>query len=172
MKFVHHRGKSHFDSSGKAIRSVGTTHDISLIHKQQDQLEHMAHHDQLTGLPNRGLLLDRLKQSMQQITRLNGLLAVLFIDLDNFKAINDSFGHDAGDELLVKITQLIGGTMREGDTFSRIGGDEFVVLLYNIDDAQHCKVIMERLLAKVSLPLDIKGHQVSTSVSIGATLYP
>ncbi|MBD3612381.1 MAG: EAL domain-containing protein, partial [Hydrogenovibrio crunogenus] len=126
----------------------------------------------LTQLPYRSLLADRLQQAIFASQRHNSLLAVLFIDLDGFKKVNDLHGHDAGDELLVELSKRMKNILREEDTLARIGGDEFIVVLVNLDAPSDCEMILRRLLESTSESVDIEGEVVSVSASIGVTFYP
>ena len=142
------------------------------IEASKTRLQHLAHHDVLTGLPNRMLLQDRLSQAIELARRQSRRFAVLFMDLDRFKHINDSLGHAAGDQLLQSVAQRLSDCVRHSDTVSRRGGDEFVVLLSNImhaeDAATHCK----NMLIALSAPHRIDHHDMHVSASIGIGIYP
>ena len=146
--------------------------DITQMKAYQRQLEHVAHYDALTGLPNRVLLADRLRRAMIQSQRRSLSLAVLYLDLDGFKLVNDHFDHDVGDRLLVAIAQRMKEVLRDGDTISRIGGDEFVAVLVDLDQEQDCLPVLERLLEAASSPFVVDGHQLQVSASIGVTFFP
>jgi len=146
--------------------------DITVVKEHQEQLEHIAHYDVLTKLPNRVLLADRLSQSVVQCERRDLSLAVVFLDLDGFKAVNDNHGHDIGDELLVVIAQRMQLALREGDTLSRFGGDEFIAVLVDLEQLDDCKPILERLLLAASEPVVINDIELQVSASIGVTVYP
>ncbi|MFT5706500.1 MAG: diguanylate cyclase (GGDEF)-like protein, partial [Oceanospirillaceae bacterium] len=139
--------------------------------EHQQQLEHIAHYDALTNLPNRILLAERLHQAMAQSDKTQQSLAVAYLDLDSFKIINDRYGHETGDELLIQISQRMAETIREGDTIARIGGDEFIVILAGINMAS-CEQILARLLQASMDPVTIDNVVLKTTVSIGVTLYP
>ena len=160
------------DSSGITKSFVALFSDITLIKTHQQQLEHIAHYDPLTNLPNRTLLNDRLAQAMMLSKRLNKSLAVAYIDLDGFKAVNDQHGHDMGDKLLVAITHRMKASIREGDTLTRVGGDEFVVVLVNLEQPIDCIPMLARLLETTSNPLIIGDIKLQVSASIGVTTYP
>ena len=132
----------------------------------------MAHHDVLTGLPNRMLLQDRLGQTIELARRQGRQLAVMFMDLDRFKDINDSLGHTVGDQLLQSVAQRLLGCVRHSDTISRQGGDEFVLLLSNIERAEDAGLSAQKMLAALALPHHIDGHDLHISVSIGISIYP
>lgn len=135
-------------------------------------LKYSAHYDPLTGLPNRYLLADRMQQAITKSVRNETFVAVAFIDVDGFKAVNDSYGHDVGDELLKRIASELKSTLREGDTLSRIGGDEFVAILDNLSEPSESKEILSRMLEAVRQPLTVSAKDVHVSASIGLTIYP
>lgn len=151
---------------------VGICSDISLLKQHEKQLEHSAHYDALTGIPNRVLLADRMKQAIAQTHRQQKLLAVCYLDLDGFKPINDSHGHYTGDQVLIKIAERITSTMRETDTLARLGGDEFVLLLQGLDQNEECFRSLERLLASIAQPISINNSWLTVTASIGITIYP
>ena len=160
------------DYQGEFLYYEGTVQDITETKHYQEQLEHQASHDLLTGLPNRTLFSDRLKQAIHQADR-NGYFAVVaFIDLDNFKYINDSLGHKAGDELLVEIASRLKGALRGGDTVARYGGDEFVLLLTNHYRINSVVKVVDRVLAEIQRPMTLEGQELCVTCSIGLSLYP
>ncbi|WP_372872043.1 diguanylate cyclase domain-containing protein [Shewanella sp.] len=136
------------------------------------RIAHLASHDPLTGLPNRVLLDDRLAQAVLLHSREQAKFAVLFIDLDGFKEVNDSLGHSMGDQLLVSVARIIDDTVRKSDTVARFGGDEFIVVLNKITDMDSVCQVAENLIAKLSRPMDINGENVVISASIGIATYP
>ncbi len=146
--------------------------DISSRKQHEEQLNHIAHYDALTGIPNRVLLADRMKQAMAQTIREQNMLAVCYLDLDGFKPINDQFGHETGDHVLVEISRRIENTIRGGDTVARLGGDEFVVLLLGLERGNECVTTLERLLEAIAQPITIKGNVLFLSASIGVSIYP
>jgi len=160
------------DSSGKTKHYVGLFSDITAQKQQQRQLEHIAHYDALTNLPNRILLADRMLQSMRQAKRHDTKLAVVYIDLDGFKEVNDNFGHDIGDKLLVSVSRFMQENLREEDTISRLGGDEFVAVLINLKHQDESTPLLIRLLQAVSQPIDIESNHLQVSASLGVTFYP
>ncbi|MFA6063115.1 MAG: PAS domain S-box protein [Gallionella sp.] len=160
------------DDYGKVVRYVGVFSDISHIKAHEAELSRIANYDALTGIPNRLLLTDRMRQSIAQTFREQNLMAVCYIDLDGFKPINDNMGHDAGDTVLVEIARRIENTIRGGDTVARLGGDEFVVLLLGLERDDECATSLERLLAAISQPLIVKNLACAVSASIGVSLYP
>ena len=138
----------------------------------EQRMRHLANHDELSGLPNRRLLLDRLAQAIALARRGGELLAVLFLDLDRFKTVNDSLGHSVGDQLLRTVAQRIVATVREGDTVARIGGDEFVVVLPRIDTGPHASLVAGKVMEALSQPLHIEGHDLRVTGSIGIAVFP
>ncbi len=160
------------ESSGKVVRYVAVFSDIIHIKEHEAELISVAHFDPLTGIPNRILLADRMKQGIAQTTRENNMMAVCYLDLDGFKPINDTLGHEAGDEVLIEVSKRIGNTIRGGDTNARLGGDEFVVLLLGLYRAEECVATLERMLSAIVAPITIKNKTVSVSASIGVSIYP
>jgi diguanylate cyclase (GGDEF)-like protein len=142
------------------------------VQMAKDQLDHLAHHDALTDLPNRMLLQDRLEQAIELARRQDRRLAVMFMDLDRFKHINDSLGHPVGDQLLQSVAQRLLACVRHSDTISRQGGDEFVLLLSFIEHAEDAALSAQKMLASISQPHHIDGHDLHINVSIGISIYP
>ena len=151
---------------------VSLGNDITPMKKHQDQLEWLANYDVLTSLPNRTLLADRLGQAMVQSQRHHNSVAVVFLDLDSFKDINDSHGHDVGDELLIIVSRHMKKALREGDTLARIGGDEFVAVLADLASVEDYEPVLERFLLAASQPITVGEVVIKVSASIGVTLYP
>jgi diguanylate cyclase (GGDEF)-like protein/PAS domain S-box-containing protein len=160
------------DAVGKVSHYVALFSDITLQRDHQCQLEEMAHFDALTKLPNRALFADRLNQAMLQCQRRHNSLAVIFMDLDGFKDINDTYGHAVGDELLIIVSHRMSDTLREVDTLARIGGDEFVAVLNDLINAEDYKMALERLLRAASDPISVGDAILKVSVSIGVAIYP
>lgn len=160
------------DDSGRIQNYVNLFTDITPLKETQRQLEYIAHYDALTSLPNRVLLADRLKQAISQSHRNNWSIAVLYIDLDGFKSVNDSYGHDVGDELLVVVARQLSTVLREGDTLARIGGDEFIAVLVDLENSQDYEFAIKRLLHSASEPVEVNEHVLRVSASIGVTVYP
>ncbi len=157
---------------GAITHYVAIFTDITLIKQHQQRLEHLAHFDALTQLPNRMLLGDRLQQAKAQAERSGKMLAVCYLDLDNFKPINDEFGHAVGDYLLVDVAQRLKTSVRGGDTVARLGGDEFVLLIGNLGNLGECDHAMARVVNAIAQPFRVSQRQVNVSASIGVTLYP
>lgn len=151
---------------------VAVCHDISERKEAEDRLHHMATHDALTGLPNRAYLSNVLEQTVLRARRHGTVAAVLFLDIDNFKDVNDSYGHDSGDRLLQWIARRLEFQLRSEDIVVRFGGDEFVVLLPEIEDAEYASVVARRILAAVREPYLLGRHKIRPSVSIGISIYP
>lgn len=158
-------------SEQKAAQLALETANIELEYANQI-LEHIANYDALTHLPNRVLLADRMQQTMIQSQRSGQSLAVIFLDLDGFKAVNDLYGHGIGDRLLITLSQRMKAALREGDTLARIGGDEFVVVLTNLKQTSDCEPLLMRLLEAAAEPVQLDEHRLEVSASIGVTLYP
>ena len=160
------------DNDGKVMRYVGVFSDISSIKAHEAELSHAANYDALTGIPNRVLLADRLKQSIAKASREKNMMAVCYLDLDGFKPINDSMGHEAGDQVLIEVAKRIENTTRGGDTVARLGGDEFVALLQGLDKGEECAAMLERLLVAIAHPITVNDKSFVISASIGVSIYP
>lgn len=160
------------DSSGKTVAIEGIVRDISQRKAAEDQLAHQALHDPLTDLPNRALLADRIGMALARLERDDGFAAVLFLDLDGFKIINDSLGHSLGDELLRGVAERLRATARSADTVARLGGDEFVVLCEALTDPNEAMALAERLIQGLAAPFEIGGHRLFVSASIGVATTP
>jgi diguanylate cyclase (GGDEF)-like protein len=156
-----------------------TSHDITVLSKveaqlleKQQHLDHLAHHDQLTGLPNRLFLAAHLPGAIDDARRTSSMLAVLFLDLDRFKHINDSRGHETGDKLLKAVAQRIRATMRTEDVIVRMGGDEFIVVLKSVENTDQVNDAASRITDALTAPVLVDGRPLVTTVSIGVSLYP
>ena len=160
------------DDSGAVTHYVCVFSDITRARESQDQLDHLAHHDPLTALPNRLLFHDRLRHAMTRAERDGEQLAVLFIDLDRFKNVNDTLGHHVGDELLKQAAAALAGCLREGDTLARLGGDEFIVLLEDVDGAAGATRVAGKLMAMFEGAFEVSGHELFVTGSVGVSLYP
>ncbi|MRH41149.1 EAL domain-containing protein [Aquibacillus halophilus] len=180
--WVYVTGDSIRNQNGQPIRIIGSITNISEKKLAEEQIKHLAFHDGLTGLPNRELGRDRLRLYMEQASRYQYKLGILLIDLDRFKVINDTLGHQAGDKLIQKVAQVLENTIRSSDTISRgiyddstvarLGGDEFIVILSHIHDIDELHLVANRIIQKFEEPFNIENHEVFTSASIGISVYP
>jgi diguanylate cyclase (GGDEF)-like protein/PAS domain S-box-containing protein len=160
------------DANQRPLRIDGVATDISERKTHEAKIEHLATHDALTGLPNRTLLDDRIALSLVQARRVQRRLALLFLDLDNFKLINDTYGHGPGDGLLKEIAARLSGAMRDGDTVARQGGDEFVIMLWDLAEADDAAIVAQKVLDALARPFRIEGQEVHVTASIGVSVYP
>ncbi len=160
------------NDDGEVTHYVSVFTDISTLKQTQEQLNYLAYHDPLTDLPNRLLFNDRLMHAIERAARSKDQVALLFIDLDNFKNVNDSLGHPVGDELLLKVASRLRSLSRKDDTVARISGDEFVIILENIHDAQDTVVMAQKLINAFQEPLVVQGHELHITLSIGISIYP
>ncbi|MGC1419147.1 MAG: EAL domain-containing protein [Acidimicrobiales bacterium] len=158
------------DTRGEIIGTFGITRDVTAQIKAEEALAHQVLHDPVTGLANRLLLMDRLMQALVAMERLPGRLAVLFVDVDHFKAVNDSFGHDAGDQVLAEVGRRLGRFSRHADTVARIGGDEFVVLCTALCDDDNISLIASRIVEGVRAPFVMEGRDLSVTCSVGIAI--
>ncbi|MDQ2696418.1 MAG: EAL domain-containing protein [Pseudomonadota bacterium] len=160
------------DEAGRVTHFVGVQNDITEAIRYQEQLEHQANHDSLTGLPNRNLLQDRLHQAISYAERYGTQVAVVFVDLDNFKIVNDSLGHNVGDQLLQAMARRLLACVRDSDTVARLGGDEFVLVLSAQPGVDALSPLMQRILQAVARPLLVGGRELSPTCSLGLSVYP
>ncbi len=160
------------DKRGEITHYISTSSDITQLKEHERKLERIAHYDPLTGVPNRILLADRMHLAFAQTRRDHCLMAVGYLDLDGFKPVNDKFGHEAGDQLLIEIARRIQHTLREADTLARLGGDEFVFLLLGLERVEDCETTLHRLLEVISKPVMLKDQAISVSASIGISIFP
>lgn len=161
-----------FDKASAITGAVVTFRDVSETRAMADRMAHLAEHDYLTGLPNRLLFNDRLAQAMAYAKRHQTKVAVLFLDLDNFKHINDSLGHTIGDRLLESVSKRLLAQLRHSDTVSRLGGDEFVIMILEESHAEHATIAAEKVLRALAEPHIISGHELHITTSIGICVYP
>jgi diguanylate cyclase (GGDEF)-like protein/PAS domain S-box-containing protein len=160
------------DTEGNTVQYVALLSDITLLKEHQSELERIAHFDALTNLPNRILLSDRLQQAMNQVTRSGQQLAVAYLDIDGFKSVNDTYGHDVGDQLLIALARRMKEALREEDSLARMGGDEFVAVLIDLDNVTVSLPMLTRLLAAASQPVSLDDLTLQVSASLGVTFYP
>ena len=160
------------DENGGDAQVVGVFSDIGALRRAEEQLLHLAHHDPLTGLPNRLLAMDRLDQAISRARRHRWRTAVVMVDLDHFKRVNDTLGHPAGDELLCVVAARLKASLRAEDTVARLGGDEFILILENIDSEAAIAGVATKLLQRVSEPLLLAGSQVRPCASLGVSVFP
>lgn len=160
------------DANGKVSHFIAILEDISAEKEAEARIEHMAHYDSLTQLPNRALFLDRLRQALSLARRTSHPAALLFLDLDRFKSVNDTLGHHAGDLLLLQVAERLEKCVRESDTVARLAGDEFTVILPDITLKEDAVRVAEKIIAAFAAPFDLEGHEVSASTSIGIALFP
>ena len=165
-------GRALFNRDGEKLGAVVALHEITALKENERSLRQLAHFDPLTGLPNRRLFRESLESALGYADEQGWLVFVLFLDLDNFKGINDSLGHTLGDELLRLVARRLLECLRPRDTIARLGGDEFGVILLAPNDVQIATRVAEKLLAALRVPFEIGGHTVSSAVSIGITVYP
>src|SRR5260221_6014250 len=160
------------DSTGQVIGFASLVQDITERLNTERTIHYMAHHDALPGLPNRLLMQDRLNQAIMAARRKQRHVAVLFLDLDRFKIVNDTLGHDTGDFILKDIARRLSSCIREGDTVSRDGGDEFVLILPDLETPEHARVVADKILVELARPVEIGGHEIHVTPSIGISHYP
>lgn len=160
------------DEQGQLSHIVSVFNDITDSHAKDEQLRHLAFHDALTGLGNRALLQQRLEAGIARAQRQSGRLAILYLDLDQFKAVNDSLGHHIGDRLLRAVAERLKTCLRATDTLARIGGDEFVVMMNDVADGHDCSLLASRLIEALRAPLDLDASRIHVRTSIGVALYP
>jgi diguanylate cyclase (GGDEF)-like protein/PAS domain S-box-containing protein len=172
VRSVHAQGEVEFGADGKPLRMFGTLQDVTERKQAQDRLSYLAYYDTLTGLPNRVALGERMQQAMAEAKRTERLVAVMFLDLDRFKFINDTLGHDIGDALLKMVAERLSAQLRPGDTISRYGGDEFTVVLANVAHVDDVTRIAQKMLERFAHPFRIGGRDLFVTSSVGITLYP
>ncbi|MCE1239157.1 MAG: EAL domain-containing protein [Azonexaceae bacterium] len=161
-----------YSPQGEALYYEGTVEDITAQHRYRQQLEYQATHDPLTGLPNRNLLQDRLQQALRMAQRRGGRGVLAFVDLDNFKFVNDSLGHGTGDRLLVEVAKRLQACLRESDTVARYGGDEFVLILGDYGSLTDTLHILHRVRDAIADPIMLDGHELRVDCSIGVSVFP
>lgn len=161
-----------WNADGSPSRMVGVHTDINKRKETEDLIWRQANFDALTGLPNRRMFFDRLKEEIKKSTRNHSAFALMFIDLDGFKEVNDTYGHQVGDELLQAVSDSISGCIRASDTFARLGGDEFTIILSPMENNDACSFVAEKILKRVRIPFSLSVGEVAMSASIGVAIYP
>ncbi|MGQ0578231.1 MAG: EAL domain-containing protein [Betaproteobacteria bacterium] len=172
VKWVSEKAQAVRDPSGAILALEGIIDDVTERKRFEERLAVLAQYDVLTGLPNRSLFYDRLRQAIVRARREQTMVGLLFLDLDRFKQINDSLGHAAGDRVLKTIAERLKGFLREIDTIARLGGDEFTVIIEGVNDAAQVSAVAEKIRAALSDPIVIEGRDMLVSASVGITLYP
>jgi diguanylate cyclase (GGDEF)-like protein/PAS domain S-box-containing protein len=172
VRHVESEGNAVVDESGKVTRVILVSRDVTGRKLAEEQIQHLANYDILTDLPNRRLFTDRLQRALAAARREKTVLAVLFLDLDMFKQINDTLGHDAGDLVLKETARRLQGCLRESDSAARMGGDEFVVILPGLQTAQAAIFVAEKICDALDQPFELAGHSVHVTSSIGIAIYP
>lgn len=160
------------NAAGEITHHIAIFSDITERKKQVERIEHLATHDGLTGLPNRAMFDELLNKSLAHARRSHTKLAVLFLDLDKFKQVNDTLGHDVGDLLLQHVASILQGLLRAGDVVARQGGDEFTMVLPNLASTQDAIQLADKILRSLDQPCTLKGHELQNTISIGIALYP
>jgi diguanylate cyclase (GGDEF)-like protein len=165
-------GKTLADASGRVHRMIGVSQDVTERKRQEEEVRFHAYHDTLTGLPNRRLLDDRLRQAVYRAQRRDSRVALMVVDLDRFKQVNDSLGHRAGDAVLREAANRIAACLRKADTLARHGGDEFVVVLSDLQAEGDCNTVAEKILHSLAPPFRVEEQDFAIGASIGVSLFP
>lgn len=161
-----------YDATGAFVGILGVSRDLTERRKIEERMRYMAQHDTLTGLPNRTLFADRLQKALQYAVRHKKALALMLLDLNKFKPVNDTHGHAVGDLLLQQVAERLQHAIRSSDTVARIGGDEFIILLPQVDELHHAALVAEKIQHAIALPFDIHGLEIQISCSIGVACFP
>lgn len=172
IRWVRDRAFPVYDASGSVYRIAGIGEDITEKKAVEERLSQLAHFDILTGLPNRALYLDRMRQAMTLARRHDRATGVMFLDLDRFKLANDTLGHSAGDQLLKQVGERLTACIREGDTVGRFGGDEFGIVLADMRSPDDARLVAQKILDVLQAPFELEGHEVFITASVGISLYP
>ena len=170
--WVYEKGQAIIQEDNNVNYLTGVILDYTAFKEKEFWLERKAAIDSLTGIPNRFLFKDRLSQSIQLAKRNKYMVAVLFMDLNGFKKINDSFGHDVGDQILIQVVNRLKVQLRESDVISRLGGDEFLIILPEIHDAKQVNLIVEKICRNIKKPFRINSNDITVTASVGTALYP
>jgi diguanylate cyclase (GGDEF)-like protein len=161
-----------FDEAGIVTHFLAIQHDVTHRRKESERDHYLAYHDVLTGLPNRAFFLDMQQKIISHAKRTQHMIATLFLDLDGFKPVNDNFGHDMGDQLLVAVAERLRAAVRQADTVARFGGDEFAVLITDIADVKIVALLARKLVDILSKPFVLRGHKFEVRASVGIAIYP
>jgi len=172
VRWVHQRAEVLRDAAGAPLSMVGVVQDISRRMEREARIQHLAYYDPLTGLPNRALLNDRLQQAVAEADRHQRQVGVMLLDLDRFKDINDSLGHEAGDQLLKSVAERLAGAVRKGDTVARLGGDEFVVILPDLAHTDDAARVAHKVMEAFARPFHLQSRELYVGTSVGITIYP
>lgn len=157
---------------GDVVNYLGVFYDVSHQEIQRKQMAHLAYYDSLTNFPNRKLLMERIEVAMKKVQRFNNYMALIFIDIDNFKSINDLYNHKTGDDVLIQTAHVLSDSIREIDTLARLGGDEFVILLEGLIHPYDYKVVIDDIYRKLTHPYHIDSHKITINISAGISIYP
>ncbi|MBU0665228.1 MAG: diguanylate cyclase [Proteobacteria bacterium] len=170
-RWIHHVCRTVIGKDGKNIGVRGSNRDITELKELQEQLKHMAGHDPLTGLPNRALFMEHLEQTIKEAKRDSTIFGVVFIDLDGFKEINDTYGHEAGDMVLKKVAHTLSEVIRDNDIVARLGGDEFIGI-FNVTHERDTDIIREKIIALLPHEIHCSTYNIMIHYSLGMSLYP
>ena len=165
-------GKSLADASGRITRMIGVSQDITERKRQEEEARFLAYHDTLTGLPNRRLLDDRLRQAIRLAQRRDRMVATLLVHLDDFRQVNDTLGHGVGDAVLREVAQRLAACVRKADTLARASADEFALVVCDLKDGADCRVVAEKLLQALAPEFRAGGRRLKLAVSVGISLFP
>jgi len=160
------------DANGAITHFLAIQHSLTVADQERAEMRRLAYHDGLTGLPNRALFLDLLHQAISHAAHTQQLFALMFLDLDRFKTINDTLGHASGDKLLIAVAERLGRAVRKSDVVARLSGDEFAILITHLEQAEVVEALARQLVASIDRPFGIDEHVVQTHISIGISLYP
>lgn len=172
IRYINAVADMEYDSQGKPTRILGVSRDITNVKERELTIIHMAYHDFLTNLPNRNFFMDKLENALLSANLNNSKVAVIFLDLDNFKKINDTIGHSIGDKLLVQVAERIASCVRTCDIIARLGGDEFSILIENVENSNQIMPLIEKINAVFQKPFNINNNSMNLTASIGISLYP
>lgn len=169
---VHQAVSPVFDAQGQVSHIITILHSVVAMDKEHARMRRLAYHDDLTGLPNRALFTELVHQAIVQANDTRGLLALMFIDLDQFKSINDTLGHSCGDKLLVAVAERLSRAVRSSDVVARLSGDEFAILISHLDRLSVASSLAKQLVNTIDQPFHIDGHRITTHISVGISFYP